>query len=334
MPERPDWKEKIGRRLAPLKLAPTREAEIVEEVAQHLEDRYQELLAGEAAETEARHGALDELSDEELLTHSLRRVEQEAPKEPDWAGGGGASNFLASFGQDLRYGLRMFWKNPGLTAVLVAMLALGIGANTAIFSAVDAVLLKPLPFRSPGQLLRVFEANDRAGISASGCSYLEFQEWQRQNHVFSGMAAVAAHELNLTGRGEPMVVRVGDVTSDFFSVLGVPPLMGRAFLPADDQPGAAPVAVIGEDLWRSRFGADPGLMGSSIDLDERSFTVVGVMPGTFRFSFLEEGLSRQVWIPFVQDPLFGGRGTEAQRKTGGCSAPQAARAEGRTPLLI
>jgi len=212
---------------------------------------------------------------------------------------------LETLAEDVRYGFRQLRRNAGFTLVAILTLALGIGANTAIFSAVYAVLLKPLPFRNAGQLVRVFEANDRAGITGTACSYLEFREWQRQNHVFSGMSAVAAHELNLTGRGEPMVVRVGDVTSEFFSVLGVQPLLGRAFIPADDQPGAAPVVVLSYDLWRSRFGADPGLVGTNIDLDKRSFTVVGVMPARFQFSFFDEGPSRQLWIPIVQDPLFG-----------------------------
>src|SRR2546422_7526063 len=205
--------------------------------------------------------------------------------------------------QDLRSGLSQLRRNPTFAAVAILTLALGIGANTAIFSVVYAVLLKPLPFRSPGQLVRVFEANDRAGIPAEGCSYPELLEWRRQNHVFSGMAVVQGHELTLTGRGEPMVAKVGDVTADFFSVLGVAPLRGRAFLPADDEQGAAPVAVLSEGLWRSRFGADPELIGRTIDLDKRSFTVVGVMPGNFRF--LLDGKGGQLWIPVVQDPLFG-----------------------------
>ncbi|MGD0124510.1 MAG: ABC transporter permease, partial [Terriglobia bacterium] len=117
------------------------------------------------------------------------------------------------------------------------------------------------------------------------------------------MAGVQGHELNLTGRGEPMVVKVGDVTADFFSILGVPPMMGRAFLPADDDQGVAPVAVLSEGLWRSRFGADPDLIGKAIDLDKRSFTVVGVMPASFRFSL--DGRGGQLWIPIVQDPTFG-----------------------------
>lgn len=217
---------------------------------------------------------------------------------------------LETLAEDLRYGFRQLRRNAGFTLVAILTLALGIGANTAIFSAVYAVLLKPLPFRNAGRLVRVFEANDRAGITGTGCSYLEFREWQRQNHVFSQMAAVAAHELNLTGRGEPMVVRVGDVTSGFFSVLGVEPLLGRAFVAADDQPGAAPVVVLSYDLWRSRFGADPRLVGTHVDLDKRPFTVVGVMPAGFRFSFFDEGPSRQLWVPILQDPFFGAAATK------------------------
>ncbi|MGA2074834.1 MAG: ABC transporter permease, partial [Terriglobia bacterium] len=211
--------------------------------------------------------------------------------------------WLEQLWHDVRCGLRQLRRSPGFTMVATLTLALGIGANTAIFSAVYAVLLKPLPFSHPGQLVRVFEANDRAGIGGEGCSYPEFQEWRRRNHVFSGMAAVQGHELNLTGRGEPTVVKVGDVTADFFSILGVPPLMGRAFLPGDDDQGAAPVAVLSEGLWHSRFGADPDLIGKAIDLDKRSFTVVGVMPASFRFSL--DGRGGQLWIPIVQDPTFG-----------------------------
>ncbi|HMD97967.1 MAG TPA: ABC transporter permease [Terriglobia bacterium] len=205
--------------------------------------------------------------------------------------------------QDFRSGLSQLRRNPVFAAVAILTLALGIGANTAIFSAVYAVLLKPLPFASPGQLLRVFEANQAAGIGGNGCSYSEFLEWRRQNHVFSGMAAVNGHELTLTGQGEPMAVRVGDVTADFFSVLGVASLLGRTFLPEDGEQGAAPVAVISEGLWRSRFGADPDLIGTTIELDKRSFTVVGVMPRNFRFEL--DGRGGELWIQLAQDPLFG-----------------------------
>ena len=155
----------------------------------------------------------------------------------------------------------------------------------------------------PGPTGQGFRSERGGGHPGAGCSYAEFLEWRRQNHVFSGMAAVQGHELTLTGRDEPMVVKVGDVTADFFSVLGVAPLTGRTFLPEDGEQGAAPVAVLSDGLWRSRFGADPDLIGRTIDLDKRSFTVVGVMPGNFRFSL--DGRGGQLWIPMVQDPFFG-----------------------------
>ncbi|HEV2351987.1 MAG TPA: ABC transporter permease [Terriglobia bacterium] len=268
-----------------------REKDLDEEVQAHLRMAAQERITqGETAD-QAHASAVREFGNEVLVKEVTRQM---------WG-----LRWLETLLQDMRYGLRQLRRSPGFALVAVLMLALGIGANTAIFSVVYAVLLKPLPFRSPGQLVRVFEANDRAGVSAEGCSYPEFQEWQRQNHVFSGIAAVQAHELTLTGRGEPTVVRVGDVTADFFSVLGVAPQMGRAFLPADDEQGAAPAVVISDGLWRSQFGADPVLIGSIIVLDKRPFTVVGVMPGDFRFSLLGEGPSRQLWIPIVQDPVFG-----------------------------
>ncbi|MBZ5565989.1 MAG: ABC transporter permease [Acidobacteriia bacterium] len=285
------WFRKIPLRLRSLFRKARVEEELSDELRFHLEKLTEENVARGMTQQEARYAALRELGGVEQIKEECRDMR--------------LVSYFENFVQDIRYGLRQLRRSPGFTAVAVITLALGIGANTAIFSVVYAVLLKPLPFRSPDQLVRMFEANERAGIPAEGCSYPEFQEWQRQNHIFSGMAAVQAHELTLTGRGEPTVVRVGDVTADFFPVLGVAPLEGRTFLPADDDQGAAPVVVISEGLWRSRFGADPGLIGSNIDLDKRPFTVIGVMPANFRFSLLGEGPSRQLWIPIVQDPLFG-----------------------------
>ena len=266
------------------------ECELDEEVRSYEQMLADEKILAGVNPQEAYRQAGMELGGREQVKEQVREVR--------------AGHLLETLVQDVHFGLRMLCKNPGFISITALILALGVGANAAIFSVVYAALLKPLPFRSPKQLVRVFEANDRAGIPAEGCSYPEFQEWQRQNHVFSGMAAVAAHELTLTGNGDPTVVRVGNVTADFFAVLGAQPLLGRTFLPADEQ-GAAPVAVIGEALWRNRFSADLGLIGKTIELDKRAFTVVGVMPRSFNFSFLEEGLSRQLWIPITQDPLFG-----------------------------
>ena len=205
--------------------------------------------------------------------------------------------------QDARFALRMLHKNPGFTTVAVLTLALGIGANTAIFSVVYGVLLKPLPYEKPEQLVTVFEAQPQEGIMENGWSYPNFAELRADNHIFSEMAGNQQHQLTLTGRGEPTVVNTAVVTPELFSVLGEKPIAGRTFLPEEGKPGAAAVVILSEDLWRSLFGTDPNIIGSSITLDKRSCTVVGIMPAGFRFPAISE--DEQIWIPLVEDPLFG-----------------------------
>ncbi|MGH9741851.1 MAG: permease prefix domain 1-containing protein, partial [Candidatus Acidiferrum sp.] len=149
---------------------------------------------------------------------------------------------LETFLQDIRYAFRMLRKNPGFTATAVLTLALGIGANTAIFSVVYAVLLKPLPYANPGQLFTAFQANKQQGIGEAGCSYPNYEDWRAQNHVFSELGGALAHQLTLTGRGEPTVVKTSVVTAELFSLLGVKPIWGRIFFAADGKQGASPVA--------------------------------------------------------------------------------------------
>jgi putative ABC transport system permease protein len=204
--------------------------------------------------------------------------------------------------QDARFAFRMLRKTPGFTAVAVVTLALGIGANTAIFSVVDAVLLKPLPYPKSDQLFNVFLAKPQEGITGTGWSYASFADLRDQNRIFSEMAGTQRHQLTLTGRGEPAVVNTSVVTPELFAVFGEAPLAGRAFVSEDGKPGALPVVILSERLWRGSFRADPTIIGRSVDLDQRPFTVVGIMPETFRFPFLTK--AEQVWIPLVQDPLF------------------------------
>jgi len=211
--------------------------------------------------------------------------------------------WLEDFAQDLRYGWRVLRKNPGFAAVGVLTMALGIGANTAIFSVVYAVVLKPLPYVNSGQLFNVFEAQPQEGVTGTGWSYLNFAELREQNSVFSEMAGVQKHQLTLTGRGEPSVVHTSVVTPELFSLFGEKPLAGRVFFSEDGKRGAPPVVILSENLWRDAFGADANVIGSSVNLDKRSFTVIGIMPAAFRFPFLTK--SEQLWIPLVQDPLFG-----------------------------
>ncbi|HVQ28057.1 MAG TPA: ABC transporter permease [Vicinamibacteria bacterium] len=205
--------------------------------------------------------------------------------------------------QDIRYAFRLLRKNPGFTAVAVLTLALGIGANTAIFSVVYAVLLKPLPYASAEQLFNVFQMQPQQGVAGTGWSYPNFVELRDQASVFSEMAGAQQHQLTLTARGEPSIVNASVVTPELFPLFGEKPLMGRTLRSDDGKEGAPPVVVLSEALWRGSFGADPGLVGASINLDQRPFTVVGVMPASFRFPLLTQ--SERVWIPLAHDPLFG-----------------------------
>jgi putative ABC transport system permease protein len=212
------------------------------------------------------------------------------------------SSFEACW-QDARYGARLLRKNPGFTAVAVLTLALGIGANTAIFSIVNAVLLRSLPYPDSNQLVLMFNVPLQQPDALSSISYRDFTLCREQNRVFSEIAGNAFHDLTLTGADEPSIVNAAAVTPEIFPLLNAKPLAGRTLLPEDGKQGAAPVAVLNENLWRSHFGSNPTLIGQSITLDKRSFTVVGILPASFRYP---DGAPRQdVWISVAQDPLFG-----------------------------
>jgi putative ABC transport system permease protein len=200
--------------------------------------------------------------------------------------------------QDLKSGLRMLAKNPGFTAVAVLTLALGIGANTAIFSVVNAVLLRPLPYRDADRLVIVWEQNLSRGWTTNIVSAANFADWRQQNTVFSEMAAVDSTSFNLTGAGEPMEIDGERVTANLFALLGVPPLRGRGFIPADDEPSSPPVAIISCGLWQRNYGGDSKVLGRQISLDGHSYSVVGIMPPDFTDAYTSFfNVHGQVWVP-------------------------------------
>ncbi|HYY97748.1 MAG TPA: ABC transporter permease [Pyrinomonadaceae bacterium] len=291
----PDWKEEIRSRLSRSGLAPAREAEIVEELSQHLEDRYEQSLASGATEEEARRAALVELTEGDLLSRELRRVERPARAEPVAPGSPRGSGVLGDFWQDLRYGLRALRKHPGFTAVAVTALALGIGANTAIFSVVNTVLLRPLPYKDPDRLVMVWEDDTKHGYPRDTPAAANYVDWREQNGVFEGMAALADQSFNLTGMGDPERLEGKRASANLFNILGVEPLLGRGFLPEDDQPGAGRVVVLSHGLWQRRFGADPKVIGRALELNGQSYTVVGVMPPSFQFPSPED----ELWVPIA-----------------------------------
>src|SRR5215470_9025024 len=192
--------------------------------------------------------------------------------------------------QDLRYGARMLLKKPGFTLIAVITLALGIGANTAIFSVVNAVLRRPLPFKDPDRVMMVWERRANSGEANIPISGHEFVGWREQSRAFDRMALILGDGFTLTGNGEPEAINAERVTAEFFSVLNVSPLLGRAFAPGEDQAGRNNIVALNQKLWERRFGSDPEVVGKTITLSDRPFTVVGVMPALYPNS-------PDLWLP-------------------------------------
>ena len=288
----PEWKAEVRKRLSRLNLEPAHEAEIVEELAQHLEDVYKRSLNAGATEAEATNAAIKELATDDLLQKEMRRS-QTPFKESPVAGGPANSNFVADLRHDLRYAARLQRKNPGFTIVAIIALALGIGANTAIFSVVNTVLLRPLPYKDPERLVMVWEDATKHGYPRDTPAAANFVDWRDQNEVFEGMSAIVDTSFNLTGSGDPERLEGRRVSANMFPLLGVEPHIGRVFTAAEDQPGAQRVVLLSYALWQRRFGGDSGIVGRSLTLNGESHVVVGVMPARFQFPSSDD----QVWVP-------------------------------------
>ena len=213
--------------------------------------------------------------------------------------GGG---LVETFWQDLRYSYRLLLKNPGFTLIAILTLGLGIGANTAIFSIVNAVLLRPFPYQAPEQLVMIGE-----GVARGSVSYPNFADWKDDRKAFESTSAVRANEnFNLTGAGEPERLQGRLVSAEFLSTLGVKPFLGRDFLIQDDQPGASPTAMLSYGLWSRRFGGDQSVIGKQITLNNQSFTVIAVTPAEFQY-----GLDADITVPIgLQADRFKARGSD------------------------
>lgn len=200
--------------------------------------------------------------------------------------------------QDLRYGLRILRKQPAFSLIIILTLGLGIGANTALFSLINAVLLQPLPYAQPEQLVMVYSRTPRE--ARQGVAWADLRDWQAQSQSFAELAAFTPQSVNLTGRAEPGRLIGGFVSANFFNLLKVKPAAGRTFVKGEDEAGAERVAIVNYDVWRDRFGADASLVGQTITLNGRIFTVVGIMPAGFRSPYSEV----EVWLPIQQHPGF------------------------------
>ena len=287
-----DWQQYVHDHLSLPDLTREREARIRRELALQLEDFYREAIARGMTDSDADAHARAQITDWTRLADTLRGVERLHIRSPldRWSERlddrarerRGRGLLFADCWQDIRYASRRLLAQPGFTAVAVLTLALGIGANTAIFSVVYTTLLQPLPYDTPDQLysVEVVIPDRRDDISSLPVRVQDYLEWSRAGTAFSAVAALTPAEWNLTGDGEPQRVGGARVSSNFFAALGVPPAYGRTFLPDEEHPGRDRVVIISDALWRSRFGANPAVLESRILLNGESHVVVGIAPPT------------------------------------------------------
>jgi putative ABC transport system permease protein len=197
--------------------------------------------------------------------------------------------------QDIRFGCRTALKNKGVTAIAVLCLAVGIGLNTMMFTVVDGVLIQPLPYRAPDQIVQLHTTHQKSGIRRGGLSWLDLRDWRERAHAFSAIAAVQARSFTVTDQGNPERYAGAAIGSDLFPMLGIAPQIGRTFNAEDDRQGGEPVGLLSDDLWRRRYGADPAILGRAVLINSRPHTVVGVMPPRFRFPN-----NHLLWVPLAQ----------------------------------
>jgi putative ABC transport system permease protein len=254
--------------------------ELQEEMRLHLELKTEQHMAAGMEPEAARYAAQREFGNQLFLREVSREL---------WG-----LSWLETTGQDLRYGLRLLRKKPGLTCTIIFTLALGIGANTAIFSVVNAVVLRPLPYAAPERLVMIWETmpdNDRRYVAPGN-----FADWRTQAQTFEQLAGYAINGVNLTGHGEPERLGCAAVTTNLFATLGVGAFKGRIFVPEDAQRQDGRVVVLSYGLWQRSFGANPNVIGQPLTLDEQSYTVVGVMPASFNFP-----AEADLWLPGYHD---------------------------------
>src|SRR5438309_1136494 len=243
-----------------------REKELDQELQSHLEMAARERVEQGADEVEAARAARRELGNMELVKETTRDA---------WGWG-----FFDRLMQDLQFGVRMITKSPGFAAVAILTLALGIGANTALFSVVNGVLLNPLPYPEPEQLVTLHES--KPNFDSGSISFPNFRDWRKDNRTFSMMGISRSYSYSLTGRGEAEQVIAEFISSDYLAMLGVKPVIGRLFAEGEDEIGASPIVLIGEGFWNRKFGAAPDIVGQGLTLDGKTFTIVGVVPASFK----------------------------------------------------
>jgi predicted permease len=295
----PEWKAEVRRQLKGLNLPPAREEEIIEELSDHLENLYEEILAQGATTEKAYREVHRSLNQSDLLVE-LRAAVRTAHPEAIPVGSRNSGHLLADLWQDLVYAARMLRNAPGFTAVAALTLALGIGANTAVFTIISTLLLNPLPVANSSELAAINTTQAKMTTQSGEfqlMSYLNIKDFRDRTHSFSSFAAHSnPTAITMTDTGEPHRIFVEVVSGNYFETLGIHPFMGRFFLPSEDvTPGAAPVVVLGYAAWQGRFGGASDIVGRTIKLNNTPFTIIGIGPKGFKGLYAVFG--PDVWVP-------------------------------------
>jgi len=292
----PDWKQVVRERLAGLQLDGAREVEIVDELAQHLEDRYNALRSAGVPGPGAHRQALEELTDSELLARELAKLRRTPPIEPmgvpSHKGG-----YMSGFISDLKIALRNMSTKLSFSLMVIGMLALGVGGNAAIFSIFNGLFLRPLPFPEAERLIDLDETAPKWNLHYVGVSNPDFYVWRKSNSTFDGMAFFDDNSFNLSDHGTAQRILGANVTYDLLNVFGLKPVLGRNFSAEEDRPGGAKVALLGFGLWQRMFQSDKNVLGRVLQLDGVSYAVIGVLP---REAVLPD--RAELWTPLQADP--------------------------------
>ena len=299
----PDWRAYVREHLPPLTVGPARECEIAAELALQLEQAYADAMAGGMSEPEARRHAQGQLGNWNDLARAIDSAERRAAPQS-------TAGWLAGGLHDLRYAARFLRRNPGVAAIAALTLAFGIGGNTAVFTLVDAVALRSLPYREPQRLLAIETRKVQQPEIEPWTSALDFFDIRERTRAFSSVAAISpVWDMILTGRGEAERLECLFVSADFFPLLGVAPALGRTFRPEEDNRAkASNVAVLAHSFWQRRLGGRRDVIGQALALDGGTYTVIGVLPAAFRYPgepLAGTATDIDVWLPLAANPLTG-----------------------------
>ena len=290
----PEWRDLVLAALEGANLEPHRRATIVLEISEHLEDRYEELLGDGTSPPEAERLVREEVARGDLLRAALAAVEEPAPTPLDPPG---ASRARGGWWSDVRYGARTLARRPGITLISLLTLGLGIGATTAIFSVVNEVLLRGLPFKEPDRIIHFMGSAPSKGLPEVNWPEAFYAHFRDRSRTLDPVAIYASNEFTLTGLGDAERILASNVTARFFPLLGIQPVLGRTFEPGEDGTTRSNVVVLSWRLWQRKFSGDSAIIGNAVTLSGNSMTVIGVMPRGFDFPNRSE-----LWVPAQVDP--------------------------------